>query len=47
MGTIKHNDLRTSLKAKELISSARSNVDLGAKIKEQEEEERGRGNRPS
>ena len=38
MGTIKHNDLRTSLRAKELIQNARSNEDLGAKTKEQEEE---------
>ena len=38
MGTIKRNDLRTSLKAKELISNARSIEDLGAKTKEQEEE---------
>ena len=37
MGTIKRNDSRTSLRVKELISSARSNEDLGAKIKEQEE----------
>ena len=39
MGTIKRNDSRTSLRVKELISSARSNEDLGAKIKEQEERE--------
>ena len=38
MGTIKHNDLRTSLRAKELIQNARSNDDLGSKTKEQEEE---------
>ena len=45
MGTIKHNDLRTSLRAKELIQNARSNEDLGAKTKEREEE-RERGERP-
>ena len=38
MGTIKHNDLRTSVRAKELIQNARSNEELGAKTKEQEEE---------
>ena len=42
MGTIKRNDSRTSLRVKELISSARSNEDLGAKIKEQEERSRER-----
>ena len=41
MGTIKRNDSRTSLRDKKLISSARSNEDLGAKIKEQEERNRG------
>ena len=40
MGTIKHNDLRTSLRAKELIQNARSNEELGAKTKEQEGERR-------
>ena len=43
VGTIKRNDLRTSLKAKELISNARSIEDLGAKTKEQEEEGEGEG----
>ena len=42
MGTIKHNDSRTSLRVKELIQKARSNEDLGAKTKEQEESERER-----
>ena len=42
MGTIKHNDSRTSLRAKVLIQNARSNEDLGAKTKEQEERERKR-----
>ena len=46
VGTIKRNDLRTSLKAKELISNARSIKDLGAKTKEQEEEGEGEGTRP-
>ena len=46
MGTIKRNDSRTSLRVKELISSARSNEDLGAKIKEQEERSREREGRP-
>ena len=46
VGTIKRNDLRTSLKAKELISNARSIKDLGAKTKEQEEEGDGEGTRP-
>ena len=43
VGTIKRNDLRTSLEAKELISNARSIKDLGAKTKEQEEEGEGEG----
>ena len=47
MGTIKRNDSRTSLRVKELISSARSNEDLGAKIKEQEERSREREGRPN
>ena len=38
VGTIKHNDLRTSLRATELISNGRSIEDLGAKTKEQEQE---------
>ena len=38
VGTIKRNDLRTSLEAKELISNVRSIEDLRAKSKEQEEE---------
>ena len=42
MGTIKRNDSRTCLGVKELISSARYNEDLGAKIKEQEERNRER-----
>ena len=46
VGTIKRNDLRTSLKAKELISNARSIKDLGAKTKEQEEEGEGEETRP-
>ena len=45
MGTIKHSDLRISLRARELIQNARSNEDLGAETKEREEE-RERGARP-
>ena len=47
VGTIKRNDLRTSLKAKELISNARSIEDLGAKTKEQEDERGSERTRPT